>query len=1010
MLDKKDFITEDFKIPPLHYHGNPFWAWNTEITPRKIEKQIKDFYDMGFGGFVIHSRNGLRTKYMGEEFMDMVKLAIRCAEQYGLKVWLYDEDRWPSGNAGGAVTVDKNYRVKYLKFTTALPTTYKDVNENYDGTPQLLASFHVELDKNGYLVDYKQTVKDAANLFVLVCITEDSPRYNGQANVDTLDPKSIGRFIELTYDKYYDEVGEYFGNTVEAIFTDEPHCIITEMPKYSELEMLTDVKLPWTHTFADTYYAQFGEDIVAHLPELIWEKADGSYSTVRYRYHEHVAARFRQAYSQQIGDWCREHGISFTGHFLQEQTLLTQTSCTKDVMRCYADEEILGIDILQGGYEFATAVQCRSVAHQCGKSRLMSELYGVNNWDTDFREYFHQGNWQSALGITVRIPHLSWMTMLGDGKRDYPATFSYQSPWYLDNKILEDHFSRLHTVLENGRPVVRVGVIHPIESFWLLYGVKDKTARICTERDNAFAKIFDWLTFGGIDFDFVNESLLPEQLGASGNIGEMRYDVIVVPDCITLRASTVDALKQLRDSGVRIVFAGNVPKLVDAQRNDTASALAETCEVVEFSQLALEKALKEYRTFELIHKDGKTVDDLIYQERVLDNERWLFFSRAKKIADSEDISSDNYILKLDGVYTPVLYDTMSGHTCPLACKYVDNKTYADLTLYKYDTALIRLEKVRTESTEFAHTDCIATDICIGNTVEYTREEANVCLLDMAEFSLDGVNWSDERYVLSIDTDCRKQFSLPFIMGKSAPQPWCVDDNVSYDVYLRFKVNSETELSTCIAFERAKEISVNGVNVPIVCDGWYVDEDIKKMSLPKFAKGENIIKVKVSISKTYGLEPMYLLGEFDVELQGTQKTLREPTNILSFGSVVTQGLPFYAGTLSYKTQIDVEEGRVEISVNYYRCEFVKVYLDGEFCENIILPPYKVVIPNVKKGKHILEIKCIGNRHNTFGSLHWGIYDPYYGPSHWYKSGDAFSREYRLANFGIMKCPRVINYHK
>ncbi len=1005
----KEFNYNEFLQPSEHYRGRPFWAWNTELTPQKIEKQIKDFYDMGFGGFVIHSRNGLRTKYMGETFMDMVKLAIKCAEKYALKVWLYDEDRWPSGNAGGAVTVDKRYRVKYLAFKTELPTSYSTNIEDCDGRPYLLASFNIKLDENGYLSEYSLADDAKADLFVFVCSPEDSPRYNGQTNVDTLDTASIRRFIDLTYEKYYAEVGEYFGNTVEAIFTDEPHCIITEMPKASSLDALGDVKLPWTHTFADTYSARFGEDIIAHIPELLFERADGKYSSARYRYHEHVAERFKEAYSKQIGDWCKEHGISFTGHFLLEERLSTQTSCTKDVMRCYSDEDILGIDILKGGYEYATAIQCRSVARQYGKNRMMSELYGVNNWSTDFREYFHQGNWQSALGVTVRIPHLSWMSMLGDGKRDYPATFSYQSPWYLDNKLLEDHFARLHTVLENGSPVVRVGVIHPIESFWLLYGAKDKTDRICQERDKAFEKLFEWLTFDGIDFDFINEELLPDQI-SDDHVGKMRYDVIIVPDCITLRSSTLKALKYLMEQGIRIIFAGNVPVLVDGKPSQEAKDLSDLCDKVDYSYLSISDALNKYRSFELIHSSGKAVDDMIYQERLLDGDRWLFFCKAKKVADSEDSGADNYILKLNGVFTPTLYDTFSGNTVALPCKYVASKTYVDLRLYKYDTVLIRLENKESEYVTTQANKLATTEIHIANNVEYIREEDNVCLLDMAEYSLDGENWSCATEVLAIDTACRNRFSLPYIMGKSAPQPWCVNDDVSYDVYLRFKFNSEIEDETHLAFERVEEIFLNGKKVPLVYDGWYVDEDIKKVILPSLSIGENVITVKIKISKTFGLEPMYLLGDFDVDLKGTDKTLLKHSDTISFGSITEQGLPFYGGSLTYKMQIDVKEGDLEISTNYFRCEFVKIYLDGKLCGNIILPPYKICIPNVKSGKHILEIKCIGNRHNTFGSLHWGIYDAYYGPAHWYKSGDAFSREYRLCDFGIMKCPRLLNSHR
>jgi hypothetical protein len=61
---------------------------------------------------------------------------------------------------------------------------------------------------------------------------------------------------------------------------------------------------------------------------------------------------------------------------------------------------------------------------------MLSELYGVTNWDYDFRGHKSQGDWQACLGVTVRVPHLAWQTMKGEGKRDYPASIFYQSPRY----------------------------------------------------------------------------------------------------------------------------------------------------------------------------------------------------------------------------------------------------------------------------------------------------------------------------------------------------------------------------------------------------------------------------------------------------------------------------------------------------------------------------------------------------------------------------------------------------
>ena len=978
------------------FRARPFWSWNTEITEDKVRKQVKMFADMGMGGFVIHSRNGLKTEYMGKQFMDMVKLSVKTADELGLKVWLYDEDRWPSGNAGGKVTKDKKYRQRSLIVTTSAPDVM-----SFD---EFLAAFKLQFDSDGYLTEYTRCEDGKGDVYFYVHTEADNPRFNGSANVDVLNEEAVSKFIESTYEVYYRELGEYFGNTVEAIFTDEPQSMRCIYANRSELSDFTGAQITWTDDFAKTYALEYGEDIVELLPEIIWEPK--YLSRVRYRFHEHCAKRFKNAYSAQIGAWCKDHGISFTGHFILEETMESQTSCTKDVMRCYADEQILGIDILQGKYELATALQCRSVANQMGGVRMMSELYGVNNWDTPFREFFHQGNWQAAMGVNIRVPHLSWVSMLGEGKRDYPATFSYQSPWYLDAKKLEDHFSRIHTVLDQARPNVHVGVIHPIESYWMFSGPKDKTAGICTERDRQFASLFEWLSFGGIDFDLINEALLPSQITADGGVGSMRYDAVLIPDCITLRSTTLDALRLMKKSGIRVIFAGGVPALVDAEKSELALRFAAECECVEYTHSEIASSLKKYKAYELYTENGAPSNRYLFCDREKNGYRYLFLSPARRVADSEDSKISILTLKLKGEVTPAILDSMSGEVRTPEYRYSGGSTLVKLPMALYDTVLIRIENIVTppEFTEKKHREGLS--FRLDGQWDYRRAEDNVLLLDIAEYSLDGKEYFPADEILSVDTKLRGVFGLPRLTGKFACQPWCYAEEDPHSVYLRFRFDSDLSAACRLAFETADELWLNGHKVEIEVDGWYVDEDIKTVKLPELKIGENIIDVKLSVGNTVGAEPMYLMGDFGVVLCGTRSRIKSAATKLAFGSIVGQGMPFYGGSIVYRTRIDIpSDGDLKISANYYRCALVRVRLDGEDVGEIILPPYSVTIHNVQKGEHTLEMVAVGNRHNTFGSLHWGIEDPYYGPMHWHKTGDAFSMEYRLRDFGIMKRPIV-----
>ena len=195
---------------------------------------------------------------------------------------------------------------------------------------------------------------------------------------------------------------------------------------------------------------------------------------------------------------------------MEEPMLKSQTAALGEAMRSYRSFGLPGIDMLCDQIEYTTAKQAQSAARQYGREGVLSELYGVTNWDFDFRGHKFQGDWQAALGVTVRVHHLSWVSMAGEAKRDYPASINYQSPWYKDYSYVEDHFARVNTALTRGQPVVKVGVIHPIESYWLHWGPKQNTSTVRSQLEDMFQNITKWLLLGQIDFDFICESLLPD--------------------------------------------------------------------------------------------------------------------------------------------------------------------------------------------------------------------------------------------------------------------------------------------------------------------------------------------------------------------------------------------------------------------------------------------------------------------------------------------------------------------
>ena len=112
-MDKK--LMQEFRNPGSDYRGAPFWAWNGKLEPEELRRQIRLMKAMGLGGFFMHSRVGLDTAYLSDEWLRCVDACVDEAEKQDMNAWLYDEDRWPSGAAGGFVTRNPKYRMRMIR-------------------------------------------------------------------------------------------------------------------------------------------------------------------------------------------------------------------------------------------------------------------------------------------------------------------------------------------------------------------------------------------------------------------------------------------------------------------------------------------------------------------------------------------------------------------------------------------------------------------------------------------------------------------------------------------------------------------------------------------------------------------------------------------------------------------------------------------------------------------------------------------------------------------------------
>lgn len=1022
---EKTLNDELFANPTNEYRGAPFWSWNNLLEDEKLKRDIDCFEEMGIGGFHMHSRTGLNTEYMSEDFLARVKTCVDYAKSKNMKAYLYDEDRWPSGAAGGIVTKDHQYRSRYL-FLSPFSKDQIENETNHDSRSsgfgssdgKLLAKYNIELE-NGFLKSYKMLSDDETGdnvWYAYMDIAKDSPWFNNQAYIDTLNPKAIERFIEETHEKYYEVLKDDIGDTVPAIFTDEPQFTRKNNLGFAQSKEI--LVMPYTDDFEELYKKEYNQSCLEHLPEIFWELPDNKISVTRYNYHDFVAELFARSFADTIGKWCDEHDLPLTGHMMEEPTLESQTAALGDAMRSYRSFGLPGIDMLCDAREYSTAKQAQSATHQFGYEGVLSELYGVTGWDYDFRRHKLQGDWQAALGVTNRVHHLSWYSMEGEAKRDYPASIFHQSPWYKEYKLIEDHFARVCTAMTRGKPKVNIGVIHPVESFWLHFGPLEQTKIIRDEMETNFENIIKWLLFNHLDFDFIAESLLPIQNNSQDDnlftVGEMKYETVIVPECETIRRSTFERLVKFANAGGKVIFMGRVPKYIDAVESDECIEFAKKCTNIPFVNTVLRESLEDNRFIDIRYANGSIADDLIYQLREDTDCEWLFIVNGK-LRKTYDLSYGRTItIKIKGTYSAKLYDTLSGEISDIKVNCKNGFTSITKQYYEHDSILLKLEK--SENIISSENTCenveYETVLSLLDVYDYKLSEDNALLLDKAEYKFNDEEWQAKEDLLLIDDIYREKLSFPG-RKKSVEQPWVIAEETKIDnkLSLRFTVNSLIEVENVyFALERPNlcDIYVNDQKIDKTPCGYYVDDCIQKVFIGKLSKGTTQITVIMPFGKKTNVEWCYILGDFGVRLMGENITIVEKFEKLPFGDYSQYNLPFYTGNITYKCNFNVDEaGEYAVKINKFRSPLISVEIDGKDAGRIAFAPYVADIGELEKGEHTLKITLFGHRFNGFGALHnCNELVSWHGPDAWRSVGESYSKFYFLKKMGALKEPIVL----
>jgi len=145
-------VYESFANPPKDFRPAPLWVWNTNVTTHDIDRMLADMKEGVFGGAFVHPRPGMITDYLSDDWFVLYKYSVKKGKELGLDIWIYDENSYPSGFAGGHVPSE-------------MPESYNQgqglVFEKYNILPSDVSDVFICLKKEG------ETFRDISGELIL---------------------------------------------------------------------------------------------------------------------------------------------------------------------------------------------------------------------------------------------------------------------------------------------------------------------------------------------------------------------------------------------------------------------------------------------------------------------------------------------------------------------------------------------------------------------------------------------------------------------------------------------------------------------------------------------------------------------------------------------------------------------------------------------------------------------------------------------------------------------------
>lgn len=528
---------ETFINPPGKYKPAPFMDLG-KLTTKDIYKRVNDAKKSGLGGFTPCPKDKTEPKFLSADFFDRYLDILKAAKSNGMQIVVYDDINFPSGTAGNQMkTLFPNDLRKELIKTEIFINRARKFTINLPILPDskimaVVAMNQVNQDRvnlSEFIVNNKLEwkVPDGTwKIMIFSCITET---FKGNL-VDFMDVNAVKNFMTLTYDKYKEKYGSYFGNTIYQTFFDDVgnHA----------------VNQAWTLKFNSKFKAKYGFEPDLYYPAL-WEDIGPETSAARVSMFGLRAELLAEGYPKIVAEWATANKILASGHNIGNYDI--QPAYCYDAMKFYNHQQVPSIDYThfytrgREGFKMTS-----SAADVYDKPVVSAEVYAaMKNVDSVLRyravmELFTRG-------INFIIP-----------ARNTDAPYN-------------NFVGRSCFMLQGGRRVSEIAILYPITSLQAFFNFNNTTS---TKNTAFVSKETDYQEIGNLltqkihrDFTFIHpDNWVSDQCklnGAEIHLSNMEnnqnYRLFIMPGGKVISLDVLKKIKDYYDNGGNVIATTLLP-------------------------------------------------------------------------------------------------------------------------------------------------------------------------------------------------------------------------------------------------------------------------------------------------------------------------------------------------------------------------------------------------------------------------------------------------------------------